>query len=510
MQLIDRIPVRLRLSLGHAIWMAVLFLGVGFGLYRVVENRLLDSVDAALLSSARSIRDARFNQDSRDTPVEIFFKHFFKDPMYVDPFFSDRFVRPYAQLISMSGKIQSKTTNLRVTLPVTPNAVSRAELGLITFEDFHLKNRPPLRQITLPVMRDDKFTGELVQVGAPLEDIYQNLNGVSKVLWIGFPIGLIFSLFFGYVLAWRALIPVRNISKAASGLGIDDLSVRLPLPIAHDELRQLSITFNAMLDRLEEAVHRLRRFTGDVSHELRTSLAVLRGEAELALRRPRTEESYQATLKTVACEAVHMTGIIEDLLLLARAESKSVALKWVEIKGTDFCNDLAALTKNVYATRNVELIPQVADDGLVFLGSHNFLSLAIKNILENAAKHSCSGSKVFFSIRQSFGNTIFEITDHGEGIPAESLPLIFDSFYRADTARNRAAGGVGIGLSLAKALISLHNGTIRATSKVGSGSKFTISIPKRSEQKRETPLAGKELSTGPTKLAIAAPQLQNN
>jgi signal transduction histidine kinase len=506
MLLIDRIPVRFRLSLGHAVWMAVLFLGVGFGLYRVVETRLLDSVDAALLASARSIRDARFNQDSRDTPVEIFFKHFFKDPMYVDQFFSERFVRPYAQLISISGKVQSKTTNLRVTLPVTPTAVSRAELGLVTFEDFHLKNRPPLRQITLPVMRNDKFTGELVQVGAPLDDIYQNLQGVSKVLWIGFPIGLIFSVFFGYLLAWRALTPVRNISKAASGLGIDDLSVRLPLPNANDELRQLSITFNEMLDRLEEAVQRLRRFTGDVSHELRTSLAVLRGEAELALRRPRTEESYQTTLKTVASEAVHMTGIIEDLLLLARAESKSVALNWVEINGVSFCKDAAALTKNVYTSKNVELVTQVADEGLTFSGSQNFLSLAIKNILENAAKHSCSGSKVFFSLRQNNDTIIFEITDHGEGIPAESLPLIFDSFYRADTARNRAAGGVGIGLSLAKALIMLHNGTIKVTSTLGSGSKFTISIPKVSNLEYRASSQKKLELMAPGKLPALATQ----
>jgi heavy metal sensor kinase len=457
--------------------MTVVFLGVGFGLYRVVESHLLDSVDAALLSSARSIRDARFNQDTRDTPVEIFFKHFFKDPMYVDQFFSERFVRPYAQLISMSGKVRSKTTNLRVNLPVTPTAVGRAELGLVTFEDFHPKNRPALRQITLPVMRNDVFTGELVQVGAPLDDIYQNLQGVAKVLWIGFPIGILFSVIFGYILAWKALSPVRSISKAASSLGIDDLSVRLPLPSANDELRHLSTTFNEMLDRLEEAVNRLRRFTGDVSHELRTPLAVLRGEAELALRRPRTEESYQTTLRTVASEAVHMTGIIEDLLLLARAESKSVALNWVELTGPNFCNDVAGLTKIVFAQRNVELVIQVADPNVVFSASQNFLSLALKNVLENAAKHSCAGSKVFFSMRQSYDNIVFEITDHGEGIPTESLPLIFDSFYRADTARNRAAGGVGIGLSLAKALVMLHNGSIKVASTVGTGSRFTVSIP---------------------------------
>jgi len=507
MLLLDRVPVRFRLSVGHAIWLAILFLGVGTGLYRMVEVRVLDSVDAALLSSARSVRSARFAKGDNGSPVEIFFKHFFRDPLYVDQFFSERFVKPYAQLINMSGEVRSKTDNLRVTLPVTPKAVSRAERGLVTYENFRHKGRPPLRQITVPVMRRGKFTGELVQVGASLEQIYQNLNDIALVLWIGFPMGLLGSIFFGYVLARRALTPVRNINNAARSLGIDDLSVRLPLPAAKDELRELSVTFNEMLDRLEEAVKRLRRFTGDVSHELRTPLAVLRGEAELALRRDRTPDEYKETLKSIGSEAVHMTGIIEDLLLLARAEAKSVAMNWVDVNASEFADEVAGYSETVFAEKKVNLNVTVLKSVSRFSVSQNFLSLALKNLLVNAAKHSPEGSEVSFNVYQDSSSIVFEVIDHGEGIPKESLPYIFDSFYRADTARNRAAGGVGIGLSLARALIKLHGGNIFVSSVFGEGSKFTVKIPQNGD-KGNSPI--KKSSEHPALLLTGGESLATN
>ncbi|MEZ4744227.1 MAG: ATP-binding protein [Bdellovibrionota bacterium] len=486
MLLLDRIPVRFRLSFGHALWLAVLFLGVGFGLYRVVEVRVLDSVDAALLSSARSVRDARFPHSRDKNPVEIFFKHFFRDPLYVDQLFSGRFVRPYAQLINMSGEVRSKTDNLLVALPVTPKAVGRAEHGLVTFENFRYKNRPPMRQITMPVMSLGKFTGELVQVGASLEHIYQNLHEIALVLIIGFSLGLIGSIFFGYVLAKRALSPVQNISKAAGDLGIDDLSVRLPLPSANDELRELSVTFNAMLDRLEEAVKRLRRFTGDVSHELRTPLAVLRGEAELALRRDRSSDEYKNTLKTINHEAVHMTKIVEDLLLLAKAEAKSVAMNWVSIPIDAFIYEVVGHLSTIFKEKEIELKVNIQSSAGEVCISQNLLALALKNLLVNACKHSKADSIVEINAFGGDSDVYFEVADFGEGIPEESLPLIFDSFYRADTARNRAAGGVGIGLSLAKALVKLHGGELTVSSVYGEGSKFVIKLP-RNLDKLSTP-----------------------
>ena len=384
---LDRVPVRLRLSLGHAIWMALLFLGVGYGLYRVVEHNLYRSVDTSLLISAQSIRDARFIRGFSPPLMERF----------LNQFFGEKYIRPYAQLVDLSGKISAKT-DVHVSLPVTPKALARAERGLETFETFPPRHdsESPLRQVTLPVVKFGRFTGELIQVGASLDSTYHTLREIAWVLWISLPLGVALSVVFGYLLTKRSLSPVTHMSEAAKSLGSADLSVRLPLPPAKDELRQLAQTFNEMLDRLEDAFMRLRRFTGDVSHELRTPLAVLKGEAELTLRKERSVDDYKQSLRTIVGEANNMTGIIEDLLLLARAESRAVAMTWMELTTADFIGDVIQVVQPVYDAKGISL--RVVNRAKSrFKANPGYLTLALKNILINAAKHSGSGSRTLRS-----------------------------------------------------------------------------------------------------------------
>jgi heavy metal sensor kinase len=457
--------------------MALLFLGVGCSLYQVVEHNLYQSVNNSLLVSAQSIRDARFIRGF-NTPL---MEHF------LDQFFGPKYIRPYAQLVDLSGKISAKTGSADVheSLPVTPTALANAERGLETFEDIMPRRdgEAPLRMVTLPVVKFGRFTGELIQVGASLDSTIHTLREIAWVLWISLPMGVVLSAIFGYLLTKQSLTPVTSMSAAAKRLGSDDLSVRLPLPPAQDELRQLAQTFNEMLDRLEDAFLRLRRFTGDVSHELRTPLAVLKGEAELTLRRERSPEDYRNAMRTIVGEANNMTGIIEDLLLLARAESKAVAMTWMELGTADFIADVVNVVQPVYDGKGITL--RVVNRAKPRLSANpGYLTLALKNILINAAKHSAAGSAVELDVRDEGADLFFTITDAGEGIPEESLPYIFDPFYRADTARNRAAGGTGIGLSLAMALVKLHGGSITARSRPGEGASFTVRIPQQTAAPR--------------------------
>lgn len=475
---VNRIPVRLRLSLGHAVWMALLFAGLGFGLYRVVQHNLYQSVDAALLASARSINEARFIRGFNSPLMEEFLARYF----------GERYIRPYAQLVDLSGKVSAKTGNIRVSLPVTPLAVANAEIGVETFETFKRSGKAmPFRQVTLPVIAQGKFTGELIQVGAPLDGTIHSLREIALVLWIALPLGLAVSVVFGYKLTKHAFKPVNNIRLAAAGLGANDLGVRLQLPPAKDELRELAGSFNAMLDRLEDAFKRLRCFSGDVSHELRTPIAVLRAEAELALRRDRTPEEYRAALRNIVQESTTMTAIVEDLLLLARAESRALAMKWEDVETKNFVQSLIESMTPVFAKRQIQLEGPTHFSENTFRASPGYLNIVLKNILLNAAKHSAPGSPVMLDVEQKYGEIIFRVTDKGEGIPAESIPYIFDPFYRADTARNRAAGGAGVGLSLAMALVRLHNGSIEVTSSVGVGSTFTVRIPEPGFDSKTSP-----------------------
>lgn len=476
--LADRIPVRLRLTLGHALWLAVFFATIGVAIHRLVERNLYQQVDAALLASAKSINDARYARPLSPPLIQEFLARHF----------GEKHTRPYAQLVDLSGKVSARTPNIRVNLPVTSRAWRRAERGFETFESFIGKrSRNPFRQVTLPVLKNGSFTGELIQVGAPLDSTVHALNTINLVLWIALPAGVILSALLGYFLTKRALKPVQDMQAAAAGLGAKDLAQRLELPPANDELRALAETFNGMLSRLEDAFKRLRRFSGDVSHELRTPVAVLRAEAELALRRERPAEEYREALRNILTETSQMSEIIEDLLLLARAESKSVAMQWGDVDLIHFIDTIKESVQVVFDSRSISLeiaIDSSAPDS--FRASANYLALAIKNLLLNAVKHSASGSKVTLAVSGQpnpvkgdiDGTDIrFEVRDSGEGIPSESLPYIFDPFYRADTARNRANGGAGVGLSLSKAMVKLHSGSIAVDSVFGQGATFTVDLP---------------------------------
>ena len=463
----SRIPVRLRLSVGHALWMAIVFFAMGAGLFHIFKHNLYQSVDAALLSSAQSIRAARFDRGFNSPLMERF----------LHDFFGEKPIRPYAQLVDLSGKIREKT-NQQVNLPVTRLALMRAEKGLESFETFtrQTPDAVPLRQVTLPVVSLGQFTGELVQVGASLDSPRHTLHEIALVLWLSLPFGLTVSIVFGYILTKRSLQPVVDMTERVSNLGSADLSVRLTLPPAHDELRRLAMTFNKMFGRLEDTFLRLRRFTGDVSHELRTPLAVMIGESELALRKERSSEDYQNALRAINREARYMQVVIEDLLLLARAESRAVAMSWQDVEWKVFLGDLYHMVKNDYASKNIELKISLPAQTRHFRGNPGFLYLALKNILLNAAKHSAPGSQVELVAELRGKRPTFIVIDYGEGIPEECLPYVFDPFYRADTARNRASGGSGIGLSLALALVRLHGGRIDAESKLGVGSTFTVTL----------------------------------
>ncbi|NRA64483.1 MAG: HAMP domain-containing protein [Pseudobacteriovorax sp.] len=471
--LLERIPIRIKLTFGHAIWMAIIFLAIGLGVYRVVDDNIRQSIDVTLMTSAKNIRDSQLLAKRRSpSPMRNW------DRLFEDLFSEGRTsARSFAQLIDTSGVIQAKTRNIRVRLPVSELALSRAESGLETFENVNLSSGVTLRQLTMPVTNRGRFTGELIQIGTPMTATNQTLKSVKRMLWMTSSIGLGMSIIVGYLLTMWSLRPVSRITSVAASLGVNnDFDKRLKASPANDELNELMNAFNGMIDRIEDAFVRLRRFSGDVSHELRTPLAVLRGEAELALRRERSPEEYQEALRTIVKEAGQMSTIVEDLLLLARAQGNALQLQNRKILTDVFLDGIRESVIKKFDEKQIRLIIKNEAKAEITV-SQNYFSLALQNLLFNACKHSAEGSIVELRVSATYNETIFEVVDYGEGIPEDSLRYIFDTFYRADTARNRGSGGVGIGLSLAKALVGMHGGKLSVSSVMGQGSTFTATLP---------------------------------
>jgi heavy metal sensor kinase len=462
-----RLPISLRLALVHGLIMGMLLPLVGIGVYNMVKRDLLKSVDAALLASAESMRASKTSEGLSNGGLDDFLANFL----------GGRDVNAYARIVDLSGNIKRRSTRDDVSLPVTKTAMARAEQGLPTFETWERPDKAPFRQLTMPVMLGGVFSSTLVQVGAPLDATWATLNQIQSVFFFMFPLMLALSMVVGYIMARRSLAPVDVMRRAADQLSATDLSHRIEVPNVRDELHDLAETFNRMLSRLEDAFERQRRFSSDVSHELRTPLTAIRGEAELALRRERTAGEYRQALETIQRESKSMGTTVEDLLLLARAETGALPATKASVDTLEFLRGAADRVDPMARGKHVQVQIDTSRAPEKFLAAENYLALALGNILSNAVKHSPERGIVTLTCgRSGKSGLIFSVADQGEGIPSKLLEKIFDPFYRVDSARNRVAGGVGIGLSLARAMARLHGGDVRAESRPGRGSLFHLTI----------------------------------
>ncbi|MBA2115591.1 sensor histidine kinase [Bremerella alba] len=312
-----------------------------------------------------------------------------------------------------------------------------------------------------------------VRVLTPLDPIIADIETLLLLMAVLLPLSLVIALLVGYFLATRALAPVEQIVGVANSISISQLNRRIEVSNPHDELGHLAGTLNRLIARLEHAVDEIRRFTADASHELRTPLAILRSEAESALRKSRTEEEYQATLRVVIDEATRLGTLADQLLNLSRQDSGIDTHRVDSVEIDPIMLDVVETLRPLAETRKIELRTRCKSNAVI-AGEDIPLSQAFFNVLDNAVKYSVKGSVVEIeSVNR--GNQVHVIVrDNGVGISAEHLPHVFKRFYRVDASRNRAIGGFGLGLAIAKSVIASHRGTIEIQSKIGTGTEVTI------------------------------------
>jgi heavy metal sensor kinase len=316
-----------------------------------------------------------------------------------------------------------------------------------------------------------------VRAAVPTEPFDQAEDRFRAILEKFLPLLAIFAAFAGYWLSGRALSPVSAIIGTARGIGYSNLSGRLAVPKANDELRRLSETLNEMLGRIEASVKRVTQFTADASHDLRTPLAFIRASSELALRRPRSEAEYRETLGRILATSEETTQLIENLLTLARADAGAAVLhrragdlgRQVERAAEEAA--LVAAAKGIQFSRSVPAQEVMVEfDG-------NAMERVLRTLLENALKYTPAGSRVALRLETEGNLARIEVEDNGIGIAERDLPHIFERFYRADVARSRDPGGSGLGLAIARWIVEEHGGKIEAESMLGAGSVFRVILP---------------------------------
>jgi len=317
-------------------------------------------------------------------------------------------------------------------------------------------------------------------LAVPLTDVRVMMRDFRNLLLLMIPLVLSIASFGGYWISRRALAPVDEITRVAKSITVQNLSRRLEVPDTSDELQRMSEAWNDVLHRLDTAVQRIRQFTADASHELRTPVALIRATAELALTQEREPRYYRASLSTIESEATRMTDLTESLLALARTDSNSVDMPLAPADLNRIVDEVAGLNRPAAEMRGISLKADLAGGPAVALANEAGIRRLLFILLDNAFKHTPAGGRVTLSTTVSDQTVTISVCDSGEGIAPEDLPRFFERFYRAD--RSRSSNGAGLGLSIAQMIADLHGSKIEAESKLGGGSCFRLSLKLQTER----------------------------
>ena len=431
----SRLPIRIRLTLLFALAIAVALAAVGAFVYVRLGNSLDEQLDESLEARAGSLASV-LGSGSRAAALDAGDEEF-------------------VQVIGPDGSVEVETLGLEGGALLTGGELARARAGEITLERrVGLPSEPELQARVLGRPLGDGF---VLVVGASLSDRDEALDGLLAQLLIGGPVALLLSSGAAYLLARAALRPVEAMRARAGEISAESAEQRLPLPDSQDEIRRLGETLNAMLGRLDEGLRRERRFVADAGHELRTPLALLQTELELALRRPRSSEELQAALHSASEEVDRLTRLAEDLLVLASSEDGALPLRVSEFQVRELLDTVARRFAERAREQNRTLeVEGPREDAAV--GDRVRLEQALGNLVDNALRHGAG--PVGLQAKRDHGELVLRVSDEGAGFPPEFLRHAFERFSRADEARSR--GGAGLGLAIVDAVARAHGGEARA------------------------------------------------
>ena len=438
--MLERLPIRWRLTLWNVALLGlaliafsgVFYFGLRYLLYGALDDSLRDR--AELLENGVSYVDGELSV-----------------PAIGPEDSDDQFLR----VTTTDGRVILDTSFEFDEPVVNEEGVATAFDGSENFR-WTQPDDDPVRILSVPIERDDEVVGVL-EVAAETE-IDETLGTVLRLIAISVPLILIFAAGGGYWLARRALDPIDRITRTAADIGERDLSRRIDVAMPDDELGRLALTFNAMLERIEGAFERQRRFTSDAAHELRTPLALMRSQIDLALARDAARNDDHDTLEALGADVDRMTRLTSALLTLARGDAYGLEIERESVDLPDTLDLIAEQYAPLAGERGIEI--SVAAEPVTLRADGDRIIQVLVNLTDNALRHAPDGSTIELGCQQDGQDVRFWVADQGPGIPPEHLSRIFDRFYRIDTGRARDEGGAGLGLAISKMIVEAHDGTI--------------------------------------------------
>jgi signal transduction histidine kinase len=464
------LPFRLKLTIWYSTLLAGAVILFSTAVYLLMAHALLDNLNASLrvradqVGRSADVRNGQLGLSHRDEQSE------------------GQFIP--AALLGSTGRITSGPA------PASLNSWL-ASHGDWLRPGFHATGVADFQVASRSIDRHGRVVG-YVLVWQPREAADNARHSLLLVILTMGPVLLVVAGLGGWALAGRALAPVVRVTETASAISGSDLSRRVEVGPTQDELSRLAATFNAMIDRLQAAVERERRFTADASHELRAPLAVIRAEATLALDRPRSPDEYQRALALIDDQAEAEQELITELLSLARADSASAGERQI----VPFNRAVAAAVDQCRLLREqagVSIDVRMAED-LPVKASLPLLTRAIRNIIDNAIRVSRPGDTIRVQAWREGERVIMTVEDSGPGIPPEHQVHIFDPFYQVSAARTPGESH-GLGLAICKRIVDAYGGNVEVNSIPGSGARFRIDLPAASLPAGiDEPVSGSALS----------------
>jgi signal transduction histidine kinase len=382
----------------------------------------------------------------------------------------------FFEFLDPAGRVLQQSKNLAA--PIDLKGIS-PEVSRPTFGIASLRNGEAVRVALIPFQQATQPRVLVVAISTLGTNAVLESFGSVALLLLALSLLLTAGISAFYV--GRSLAPITALTEHAALMAkrvTNREGFWTPLAVSspHDELGQLAATFNHLLQGVDSAVRQLRQFVTDASHELRTPLAVLHGETQLLLSKPRSAQEYRKTLCMFDDEFRKLTRIVEGLFTLSMADAGQLHLVCEPLYINEVLEEACALVTSRARTKEI-LIARKLDKEIAYFGDEAFLHQLFLIFLDNAIKYSPNGSRVSVTLERSKGEIRVRFEDQGIGISIGHLPLIFDRFYRAEPSSNGEAHSGGLGLAIAQAIVRAQGGSIECKSTPGVGSTFTVTLP---------------------------------
>ncbi|MFN3395188.1 MAG: sensor histidine kinase [Thermodesulfovibrionales bacterium] len=418
-----------------------------------VEKRFYEAVDIELLERASNISHSSEQPRLRTNEKMI-----------------EKVKDDYFQITNEGGQISVSSITSDHLWPVNRDLMIQAFGGSTVFETIRFRGQNH-RVIYFPLSKN-----RVINLTKSLEETEEITGGLNRFLIMISVAFFSVAIVLSWLISKKAISPVMTLIAFAEQLKAGRIKKDFETRVKGKEVERVIEIFNGVMENIRNLSETQKRFTQDVSHEIRSPLTSLRGNIEVSLRKRRSPEEYEDVLRSNLFDVIRLIRITDDLLFLARSDNNIIEIRknWFDINHL-----LKAIIERV-DHEGVRIIENYKE-GLEYYGDINLLEQAFSNIIQNAIKYTPEGGTVTISTEDNDHSVQIRISDSGIGIPEKDIPHIFERFYRVDKERSRKLGGTGLGLSIAKWIIDSHSGTISVYSTVGKGTTFTISLPKDRE-----------------------------